>query len=483
MEKLYEEGKLRAIGVSNFEPAQIVDLIAYNRIVPAIDQIETNLYCQRSEERKWLDKKNVAHMSYAPLGQGNRNDMFSEPEVTALAEKYHKSEAQVLLRFLTQKGIIVIPRSTEPEHIRENFDIFDFTLTEDELSKYVDSYIDEGYFNNDGALYLFPVAKSTEIMMINATDWQTFADATGASLDELSTLEGVTETAKRYYEWTDSLTPDVPDDGKAFYGRDSMSNYFIIGMKQMGKEIFQVKDGKMTLNTDEDLIRRLWDNYYVPYMKGYFASLGKFRSDDVKTGDILAYTGSTSSAVYFPDTVETGNKSYPIDYIVCDSPVMEGGENIKVQQGAGMAVTKSDEEHEYAASVFLKWFTQKDQNLRFVCESSYMPVLKEANSVDALDSVIKENNIEVNQKVYDCFTTEMEDFDKTSFYTIGAFDNSYSARKILDYSLADKAKADKDAMDAAIADGESREEALAQYLTDENFQNWYTEFCHSLECI
>ena len=74
-------------------------------------------------------------MSYAPLGQGNRNDMFSEPEVTALAEKYHKSEAQVLLRFLTQKGIIVIPRSTEPEHIRENFDIFDFTLTEDELSK------------------------------------------------------------------------------------------------------------------------------------------------------------------------------------------------------------------------------------------------------------------------------------------------------------------------------------------------------------
>ena len=244
----------------------------------------------------------------------------------------------------------------------------------------------------------------------------------------------------------------MPDDGKAFYGRDSMSNYFIIGMKQMGKEIFQVKDGKMTLNTDEDLIRRLWDNYYVPYMKGYFASLGKFRSDDVKTGDI-------------------------------DSPVMESGENIKVQQGAGMAVTKSDEEHEYAASVFLKWFTQKNQNLRFVCESSYMPVLKEANSVDALDSVIKENNIEVNQKVYDCFTTEMEDFDKTSFYTIGAFDNSYSARKILDYSLADKAKADKDAMDAAIAAGESREEALAQYLTDENFQSWYTEFCHSLECI
>lgn len=110
LENLYEEGKLRAVGVSNFEPAQLVDLIAYNRIVPAIDQIETNLYCQRSEERKWLDKKNVAHMAYAPLGQGNRNKMFSEPAVTALAEKYHKNEAQVLLRFLNlQQWIRKLP--------------------------------------------------------------------------------------------------------------------------------------------------------------------------------------------------------------------------------------------------------------------------------------------------------------------------------------------------------------------------------------
>ena len=135
LEKLYEEGKIRAIGVSNFEPAQLVDLVAYNKVVPAVDQIETNLYCQRSAERTWLDKKNVAHMAYAPLGQGNRNEMFTEPEVVALAEKYNKKPSQILLRFLTQKGVIVIPRSTKPEHIRENFDIFDFSLTDDEIAK------------------------------------------------------------------------------------------------------------------------------------------------------------------------------------------------------------------------------------------------------------------------------------------------------------------------------------------------------------
>ena len=135
LEKLYADGKIRAIGVSNFEPDQLLDLIAYNQVIPAVNQIETNLYCQRSTERNWMDKKQVAHMAYAPLGQGNRGEMFDEPDVLALAEKYSKTPAQIMLRFLTQKGIAVIPRSTRPEHIKENFDLFDFTLTSDEMAQ------------------------------------------------------------------------------------------------------------------------------------------------------------------------------------------------------------------------------------------------------------------------------------------------------------------------------------------------------------
>ena len=135
LEKLYGDGRVRAIGVSNFEPDRLLDLIAYNKIVPAVDQIETNLYCQRGAERVWMDKKQVAHMAYAPLGQGNRNEMFQEPAVLALARKYGKTPAQILLRFLTQNGTAVIPRSTRPEHIRENFVLFDFTLTLDEMAQ------------------------------------------------------------------------------------------------------------------------------------------------------------------------------------------------------------------------------------------------------------------------------------------------------------------------------------------------------------
>ena len=171
-------------------------------------------------------------------------------------------------------------------------------FTKEELDQYVTPYIQEGDFQNDGALYLFPVAKATEILMLNKTDWQPFADATGTTVDELQTVEGITEVARRYYDWTDAQTPDVPDDGKAFYGRDSISNYFIIGMKQMGVDLFDVKDGQVTLRPEKEQIRRLWENYYVPYVSGYFESLGKFRSDDVKTGDILAYTGSSLSLIH-----------------------------------------------------------------------------------------------------------------------------------------------------------------------------------------
>lgn len=353
-------------------------------------------------------------------------------------------------------------------------------FTAEELNEYVDSYIEEGYFNDDGILYLLPVAKSTEIMMINKTDWEPFADATGTSLDELDTTEGVVSVAEKYYEWTDSLTPDIEDDGAAFYGRDSMSNYFVIGMKQMGKEIFEVNNGELILNTDKELIRRLWDCYYVPYIKGYFTSYGRFRSDDVRTGDILAYTGSVSSASYFPDRVENESESYDIDYIVMSAPVMEGGEPYMVQQGAGMAVTKSDEQHEYAACVFLKWFTQKENNLKFACESAYMPVLKEADSVEALNQVIADNNIEINDKVYACLEEVLSEVDNVSFYTSKSCENGYSMRKVLDYNLSDRVAADCAVIDEAVAAGADRKTEIEKYISDESFEDWYNAFCKAL---
>lgn len=316
--------------------------------------------------------------------------------------------------------------------------------------------------------------------MLNKTDWEPFAAATGAKLEDLRTIEGVVAAAEAYYEWTDGLTPDVPGDGRAFYGRDAVANYFIIGLKQLGVEIFQVENGKMTLNTPKEELRRLWENYYVPMVKGCFGAYGSFRSDDVKTGELLAYTGSTASAMYFPDQVELDGGSYAIDYAVLPAPVFEGGENIAVQQGAGMVVSKSDERREYAAVEFLKWFTQTENNLRFGCVSGYLPVRKDANSVQELDQVIADQGLTVAPKTYDCLTAIFGELEGMTLYTNKNFEKGYAARKVLEYHLSDRAAADRAAVVEAMARGESLEEAAAPCLTDASFESWYDSFCAAL---
>ncbi len=134
LETLYREGVLRAIGVSNFSPDRLVDLINYNEIVPAVNQIETHLYCQQKTAHEWMAKYGVAHQGYAPLGQSRINHMFALPCVRAAAENHGRTPAQTALRFLVQQGISVIPKSVHPERIRENIGVFDFELTEEEMA-------------------------------------------------------------------------------------------------------------------------------------------------------------------------------------------------------------------------------------------------------------------------------------------------------------------------------------------------------------
>ena len=135
LEKFYKQGKIRAIGVSNFEPDMLIDLINFNEIKPVINQIETNLYCQRKIVHEWENKYSIAHQAYAPLGQGRANEMFEEKVVVRLAKKYKKTPAQILLRYQIENGVIVIPKSTHESRIKENIDIFDFSLTSEEIAE------------------------------------------------------------------------------------------------------------------------------------------------------------------------------------------------------------------------------------------------------------------------------------------------------------------------------------------------------------
>ena len=132
MEELYQEGRIGAIGVSNFQPDRVMDLISFNKVVPAVNQIETHPFNQQIEAQKFLQENGVQHESWGPFAEG-KNDLFKNELLASIGSKYNKSIAQVVLRWLTQRGIVAIPKSVLKERIEENFNIFDFRLSNEEM--------------------------------------------------------------------------------------------------------------------------------------------------------------------------------------------------------------------------------------------------------------------------------------------------------------------------------------------------------------
>ena len=349
-------------------------------------------------------------------------------------------------------------------------------LTEEEMAQFVEGYLSEGDFGEDDSIKIFPVAKSTELLFLNDTDWQAFADAADVRYEDLATMEGLTAAAEKYYNWTDAQTA-APDDGKALFGRDAMANYMLVGAQQLGDTIFAVKDGRMTVNFERDVARRLWDNYYVPFVKGWFAATGRFRSDDIKTGNVLGYVGSSSSATFFPTRVTNdANQSHEISLKTLPAPQFEGGEAVAVQQGAGMVVTAAKEEEVKASVEFLKWFVRAENNIAFSVGSGYLPVTRKANDMQE----ILASGLTLDDNMQQTLAVAVDTVNGNRLYTPHAFAGSNSARKVLEYGLSDLAAADRETVVQRIAEGQRAAEAEAEFLTDEYFEAWYQDICAKL---
>ena len=133
LEELYQEGVLKAIGVSNFYPDRLVDIANFANIVPMVNQVETHVLNQQTEAKKWMDKYEVQIEAWAPFGEG-RGGLFENPILTAIGEKYSKTSAQVMLRWNIQRGVVVLPKSTHIERMEQNFNVFDFALSDEDMA-------------------------------------------------------------------------------------------------------------------------------------------------------------------------------------------------------------------------------------------------------------------------------------------------------------------------------------------------------------
>ena len=133
MEEAYKAGKVRAMGVSNFYPDRYLDIVHFSEIKPAVNQVETHIFQQQKVAKEYMTKNNTQIMSWGPFAEG-RNDYFNTKELIEIGKTYGKTPAQVALRFLIQSGVVVIPKSVHKERMKENFNVFDFTLNRDEMA-------------------------------------------------------------------------------------------------------------------------------------------------------------------------------------------------------------------------------------------------------------------------------------------------------------------------------------------------------------
>lgn len=134
LEEMYEAGKIRAIGISNFYVDRMVDFASFNRIKPMVNQVETHIYNQQENLKEWAEKYDIQLEAWAPFGEG-RGGTFDNSVIVKLAEKYKKTPAQIMLRWHIQRGIVVIPKSTHFVRMKENFDVFDFVLSEEDMQE------------------------------------------------------------------------------------------------------------------------------------------------------------------------------------------------------------------------------------------------------------------------------------------------------------------------------------------------------------
>lgn len=245
-------------------------------------------------------------------------------------------------------------------------------FSEEELSAFLPAFVEEGTVND--RLVVLPVAKSTEIMFINETIFERFSQATGVTIEDLGTWEGLFQAAEAYAAWTDGLTPDVPGDAKSMFVHDYYFNYFQVGAESLGEDFF---------NGDElafgPAFRTAWDPLAEAALKGGVWLKSGYATESIRTGDSIVSVASSASILYYSDVVTyPDNTSEDITIISRPCPVFEGGENLVMQRGVGFCTVRSTPEREQAAVTFLKWLTEPERNVEFVTLAGYMPVTREA---------------------------------------------------------------------------------------------------------
>ena len=284
-----------------------------------------------------------------------------------------------------------------------------------ELDQYLPAFIEEGRLA-DGQLYVFPCAKSTEVLFLNRTLFDRFIQSASLPQIELDTFEAIVKTAIHYNNQTTAQTASPCAAGKAFFAADSIFNLFQVGLTQLGVSLFDQTD--LSLDTGE--FRRIFDLLLEAAVKGGLALYDGYSTDLAKTGDILCSLGSTAGILFYGKEITyADNTKEEVEYEVLPYPVWAGGKKAALQRGGGLVVAKSSPQKQEAAATFLKWFTSPEENMQFVASTGYLPVTKLAFSTHLEEEIARNPNPNVRKLL----RTAMTVYSDYEFFTSPAFDS------------------------------------------------------------
>lgn len=328
------------------------------------------------------------------------------------------------------------------------------------LEAFVPAFLEEGTI--DGRLVVLPVAKSTEMMFINKTAFDRFSKATGVTVEDLSTWEGLFKAARLYAEWTDEQTPDIAGDAKSMFVHDYYFNYFQVGAQSMGEAFFE--DEKIVFGP---AFKKMWYALADAALSGGVWLNGGYATDAIRTGDGIVSVASSASILYYSDIVTyADNTTEEIEIIVRPCPVFEDGAHLVMQRGAGFCTVRSTPEREKAAMVFLKWLTSPTENVDFVMKAGYMPVTTAAFE-QVLPDALKQLNTAKYRSLYESFMEMQKNYE---FYVPPQMENYLSLETLLEEQVrAQLALGRKEYIDCGekedkIALSESRLQALIALL-------------------
>lgn len=245
-------------------------------------------------------------------------------------------------------------------------------FTEDELGAFVPDFLEDGKV--EGRLVCLPFAKSTELLFVNKTDFDRFSAATGVTVDSLRTWEGLFDACCTYEEWTDDLTPEIENDGKALFAHDYHFDYFQVGVESLGAPFFD--DEGISFSPT---FARAWQPYARAAISGGLWLGGGYATDPLRTGEVLTSVGSSASVLYYTnEVIRADNSVETIEFEIMPCPTFADGEKLVMQRGAGICMVKSTPEKEQAAIRFLKWLLEPERNTQFAVSTGYMPVAQAA---------------------------------------------------------------------------------------------------------